>query len=409
MTKFKLATLIGTSCLMSLFLSTPAHSIPATVKLTTEPSLDKVLPYEAEATTTQQPVSLKLQAIDPQGQPLKASKITVKILTPPNNPWFTTDFPIIEGKQLLELTAPAPDGKIQFEQMLPIRGNYQILVNVTPTDPKIAPFQQTLTLPVAENGIKYQNFAILAGILLAVGAAGGWVIGSRQPTKPGEIAPSTVRLLLSGATLVAIASLLYINVSAELSQSGMSESMAHAGKGEAHSHHHPGREDAHNHLHHDSKQQPPVNSTATQAGIKVVLSGDDDSAVGKVAQLRLKVTDAQTNLPIATAVQINAAATEGKWTSFSHQGVTDSNGQLNWQSGFFDGVPHLVDVTVSPTADGAKKFTPIKVSKEISIEGVAPPFTTRLIVLGYMTGIVATAFFAAFLLRQKQLNLAATN
>lgn len=395
MTKFKLTTLVGTSCLMSLFLSAPAYSSQVTVKLTTEPSLDKVVPYEAEATTEQKPVSLKLQAIDPQGQPLKASKIAVKILTPPNNPWFTTDFPIIEGKQLLELTAPAPDGKIQFEQMLPIRGNYQVFVNVTPLDPKIAPYQQTLTLPVSENGIKYQNFAILAGILVVAGATGGWVIGSRQTTQPGEVAPSTVRLLLSGAAVVSIVSLLYVNVSAEIAQSNMSEAMSHAGM-------------AMGGMNHESKEQPLVTKpTVTQAGIKVVVSGDDNSAVGKVAQLRLKVTDAQTNQPIATTVQIKEIATEGNWTSFSYQGMTDSSGQLNWQSGFFDGVPHLVNVTVSPTKDGVKKFAPIKVSKAVDVEGVAPPFTTRLIVLGYMTGIVAIAFLATFLLRQKQLNIAA--
>jgi hypothetical protein len=396
MTKFKLATLIGTSCLISFFLAAPVHSNSATVRLTTEPTLDKIAPYEAESTVKQQPVELQLQAIDPQGQPLKASKIAVKILTPPNNPWFSTDFPIVEGKQLLELTAPAPDGKIQFAQMLPIRGNYQILVNVTPTDASIAPYQQTLTLPVPENGIKYQNFAILAGILLAVGATGGWVIGSRQPTQPGEIAPSTVRLLLTGATLVAIASLLYVNVNAEIAQSGMSEAMSHAGKGEAHEHMN----------HHSQAKSIVPKPTVTQGEIKVALSGDDDSAVGKLAQFRLQVTDARTNKPIATGVKISAIATEGEWTSFSHQGATDSNGQLNWQSGFFDGVPHLVDVTVSPIAGSGNQFAPIQVSKAVSVEGVAPPLTTRLIVLGYMTGIVATAFFVAFWLRQRQLNLA---
>ena len=398
MTKFKLATLIGTSCLMSFFLAAPARSNPATVRLTTEPTLDKITSYEAEATTKQQPVKLKLQAIDPQGQPLKAAKIAVKILTPPNNPWFTTDFPIVEGKQLLELTAPAPDGTLQFAQMLPIRGNYQILVNVTPADANIAPYQQTLTLPVAENGIKYQNFAILAGILLAVGATGGWVIGSRQPTQPGEIAPSTVRLLLSCATLAAIASLLYVNVNAEMAQSGMSEAMSHAGKGMAMSG-----------MNHESQEKPiATKPTVTQAGIKVALSGDADLAVGKSARLQLQVTDAQTNKPIAAAVKIRAIATEGEWTSFSHQGATDSNGQSNWQSGFFDGVPHLVDVTVSPTANG-KQFAPIQVSKAVNVEGVAPPLMTRLIVLGYMTGIVGAAFFAAFWLRQRQANLAAAS
>jgi hypothetical protein len=390
MTKFKLAMLVGTSCLMSFFLSAPAHSNPATVRLTLDPTLDKITPYEAEATTKQQPVKLKLQAIDPQGQPLKAAKIAVKILTPPNNPWFSTDFPIVEGKQLLELTAPAPDGTLQFAQMLPIRGNYQILVNVTPTDANIAPYQQTLTLPVAENGVKYQNFAILVGILLTVGATGGWVIGSRQPTQPGEIAPSTVRLLLSGATVAAIASLLYINVSAEMAQSGSHEGMSGAMSG----------------MNHESNEKPiATKPTVTQAGIKVALSGDADSAVGKSARLQLQVTDAQTDRPIAAAVKISAIATEGEWTSFSHQGATDSNGQLNWQSGFFDGVPHLVDVTVSPTAGSGKQFAPIQVNKEVTVEGVAPPLMTRLIVLGYLTGIVATAFFAAFWLRQRQVNL----
>jgi hypothetical protein len=394
MSKFKLATLVGTSCLMSFFLAAPAYSSQSTVRLTLDPTLDKITPYEAEATTKQQPVKLKLQAIDPQGQPLKAAKIAVKILTPPSNPWFSTDFPIVEGKQLLELTAPAPDGTLQFAQMLPIRGNYQILVNVTPTDANIAPYQQTLILPVAENGIKYQNFAILVGILLAVGATGGWVIGSRQPTQPGEIAPSTVRLLLSGATLAAIASLLYINVSAEMAQSGSHEGMSGGMSG----------------MNHESKEKPiATKPTVTQAGIKVALSGDADSAVGKSARLQLQVTDAQTNKPIAAAVKISALATEGEWTSFSHQGATDSNGQLNWQSGFFDGVPHLVDVTVSPTAGSGKQFAPIQVNKEVTVEGVAPPLMTRLIVLGYLTGIVAAAFFAAFWLRQRQVNLSAAS
>jgi hypothetical protein len=395
MKKLKFATLIGTSCLVGGLLCPPAQSNPATVNLTTAPALDQVRPYEAEATAPQTPVRLKLQAIDPQGQPLKAANIAVKILTPPRNPWFTTDFPIIEGTQLLELSAPAPDGVIQFEQMLPIRGNYQVLVNVTPADPTLAPYQQTITLPVTENWIKYQNFAILAAILVATGCTGGWIIGSRQATQPGEIAPSKVRLLLSGVTVAAIVSLLYVNISAEIAQSGMSESMSHANN-----------PDAMAGMHHGAAAHQAAASTATQGGIKVALSGDRDSAVGKVAQLKLQVTDANTNQPIVGAVKIAAIATEGDWTSFSHEGITDRQGQVNWQSGFFDGVPHRVDVTVSPAIDAARKFAPITVSQTVEVEGVAPPLATRLIVLGYFTGIVATAFIAAFLLRRNGLKSA---
>jgi hypothetical protein len=45
------------------------------------------------------------------------------------------------------------------------------------------------------------------------GLAGGWVIGQRRHTHLGEIAPQPVRLLLSGAIVVAIAVLFYVNVS----------------------------------------------------------------------------------------------------------------------------------------------------------------------------------------------------
>src|SRR6476469_569728 len=59
--------------------------------------------------------------------------------------------------------ALAPRGQLQFQQMLPIRGEYQLQVEVTPTVANaFTPFQQTLTLPIAENSVKYRNFTILA-------------------------------------------------------------------------------------------------------------------------------------------------------------------------------------------------------------------------------------------------------
>ncbi|AFY92827.1 hypothetical protein [Chamaesiphon minutus] len=61
--------------------------------------------------------------------------------------------------------------------------------------------------------------------------------------------------------------------------------------------------------------------TVTQAGIKVALSGDADSAVDKSARLQLQVTDAQTNQPIAAAVKISAIATEGELRNIFHQPI----------------------------------------------------------------------------------------
>ncbi|MGB8703299.1 MAG: hypothetical protein WCD18_28110, partial [Thermosynechococcaceae cyanobacterium] len=196
------------------------------MQLTTNPPIDLIRPFEAEATEGmgsgkyKPPIQLTLQALDGQGKVLKDARIHLQILTPPKSPWFTTDFPIVEGSTLLDIEGNAPTGQLQVQQTLPIRGTYQLLTNVTPIVPNaFDPIQQTLTLSVSENGAKYFNLGILVCILLVVGLGGGWVIGSRRPTLPGEIVPDRVRLLLSGAIVVAIAALLFVNLSAEFGHS----------------------------------------------------------------------------------------------------------------------------------------------------------------------------------------------
>jgi hypothetical protein len=406
MSKFNLASLISSSCLMSLIavgcFNAPAKSAPATVKLTTEPSLDRVVPYEAEAEAAQQPVKLTLQAIDSTGKPLANVRMKVKLMAPDPTPWFTTDFPIVEGTKLLDLQADAPTGQIQLQQMLPIRGNYQLQVTATPLGVAGGEaIQQTLTLSVPENSLKYQNSAVVVLLLAAIGLGGGWVIGAKRVTKAGEIAPQPVRLLLSGATLAAIVALLYVNVSSELSQSGISQPMSHpVGTG----HEHGGSTE------HDRNSIPA--STITSQGIKLAITGDDSTTVGKTANFQVKAVDPKTDRPVAGTVNIQTINTEktDKWTAFGYQGAisqgegfaNDANGQLAWQSGLFDGSKHQVNVEFTPAAVAGQQGKPIKVAQVVEVEGVAPPLYIRLISLGYMTGIVASAFLVAFWWRRRQ-------
>ena len=246
-------------------------------------------------------------------------------------------------------------------------------------------------MTVPENAIKYQNFAILAAILTAAGLGGGWVIGARRVTKAGEVAPQPVRLLLSGATLVAIATLLYVNVSAEMAQSGMSAPMSHPmGQGQMAGMEHP------------NKSMPA--STITSQGIKLAITGDSSATVGKIANFQVKAVDAKTDKPVAGTVSIQTINTEkeDKWTAFGYQGAIDPSGKLAWQSGLFDGSGHQVNVEFTPATVAGQTSMPIKVSQPVEVEGVAPPLYVRLISLGYMTGIVASAFLVAFWLRRRQ-------
>ncbi len=190
------------------------------IQLTTSPPVGQFYPFEAEATKPQSPTLLTLTARNSAGELLANSLFKVQIFTPPNTPFFSTDFPVVEGTKLLELNAIAPEGKVQLQQMLPIRGKYKLLVNVTPiTANQFSPIEQTLILDVPENPVKYRNYSILLVVLLAVGIGGGWIMGKQSLPQRGEIAPARVRLLLSGAVLVAIASLVVVNVNAEVSKS----------------------------------------------------------------------------------------------------------------------------------------------------------------------------------------------
>jgi len=385
MSKFKFSALISAICLMSVVFSGWvgfSQSPQPAVRLTTESSVSQILPFEAEATRLQSPVQLTLQTVDGLGKPLENANIHLTILTPPKNPWFTTDFPIVEGTKLLEMEAQASGGKLQFQQMLPIRGTYKLLVNVTPNAANaFTPFHQTLTLAVTENWVKYRNFGILAVILLGVGLGGGWVIGGRQPIQPGEFAPQRVRLLLSGAIVVALAALLCVNISAEIAQSEMSMPMSHMTK-------------------HESQAN---NSGVLQSqGLELRVSGDVSATVGKPTNLQVKVTDNQANQP-ATDVILNLKTTqlEHEWVAFAYQGVPDAAGQLTWQQQFFDGAPHKVEVEVSPQKSAVHQFLPFRVRREIEVEGVAPPLTVRLTGLAYFIGIVVIGLLTGLALQHR--------
>jgi hypothetical protein len=383
MSKLKFSALISFTCLMSVIFYSLigfSQSPQPSVSLTTEPPVNQILPFEAEASSPQSPVKLKLQAVDSAGKPLENAKINLKIFTPSKNPWLTTDFPIVEGTKLLEMTANAPKGELQWQQMLPIRGNYHFQVRISPDVANtFNPIEQTLTLSVQENWVKFRNFGILAVILLVVGFGGGWVIGGQQNIQPGEIAPERVRLLLSGAIIVAIVAMLAINLSAEVAHS------------------------------HTTQHTPSTNNSGVvqQADLQAQILGDKSATVGQTATLGVKVIDQKTNQP-AKDIVINIKTTqlENGWPAFAYKGIPDATGQFIWQQQFFDGAPHKVEIEVSPLANAARQFSPLRLEREIEVEGIAPPLTTRFIALGYMTLIVILGLLIGLGLRR---NLATQN
>jgi len=362
--KYVLLTLIAiaVSGLIWLSKSFPVVS-QSTVRLQTDPPLEQVI---ADDTT----VKFQLQALDTDKQPLSMANIGVRIFTPTRNPWFTSDFPIVEGTELLNLEAITSEGNLEFEQVLPIRGKYGMKVAVSPlVEGAFEPFEQSLGWNVPENPVKYRNLAILAAILLGVGFAGGWIIGGEQTVRSDEIAPQPVRMLLSGMTIVAIAVLLFVNLSAEMASH-------HSEAGEVMS---------------------STPSIVNERGMQVELSGDTQAVVGKLATQTVKVTNSSTGKPVTDVqVRVQSVALESDALMFAYQGIPDTTGKLIWSEQFFDGAPHKVTATVTPLESASRQFKPLQLSQEIEVEGIAPPLFVRFVSLSYFTLIFVVGLIAGF-------------
>jgi hypothetical protein len=381
MKKYRLFVIISAACIcLSILYSVIgfAETSQSQVLLTTNPPLAKILPFEAGTDREQSPVKFTLQAVDAGGKLLNNALIKLQISTPPPNPFLTTDFPIVEGTKLLEMEANAPNGKLEFEQMLPIRGNYQIQVNVSPLVANaFGSYQQTLNLNVRENPVKYKYFAIIAGILLSLGLLGGWVIGGQGEMKEGEIAPQSVRLLLTALTVVAIVTLLFINITAEVA--------------EAHS-------DGHEHK--TEKIAPSINQSQ---GMEIKITGDKMATVGKLANLAFEVKDSATGAAIKdVGLRVKAIALEDNLTVFAYEGFPNSEGKLMWREQFFDGAPHKVEVEAISLPESPRQFSAVKVGQFVEVEGIAPPMYIRLIGLFYFTAIVGIGMAIGLLIQHKR-------
>ncbi len=377
MSKYQRSALIITvTGLMSLFLVaivSLSQTLRSPIQLTTNPPMGQFYPFEAEATTPQTPALLTLTARNPAGELLANSLFKIQIFTPPPTPFLSTDFPVAEGTKLLELNAIAPEGKVQLQQMFPIRGKYKLAVNVTPiTANQFSPIEQTLTLDVPENPVKYRNYAILIVVLLAVGIGGGWIMGKQALPQRGEIAPARVRLLLSGAVLVAIASLLVVNVSAEVSKS-------------------------HEHTHHSPVETAVVDNSVLQ----VQISGDNHATVGEVANFQVAAIDPKTNRALTDVVfKLKTTQLENNWVAFAYQGTPDATGKLKWQQHFFDGAPHQLEVEVIPNSANTQ-FKPVVATEEIEVAAVETPLLTRLTSFSYLIGTVIVGLAIGLITRQR--------
>ncbi len=345
-------------CLLLWLTNSPSQAQQPTLEVHTTPPLAQVVPDDTLTT-------VRLQAATAAGDPIKNANYLIKLTAPVPQFWTTSDFPLVEGTELLTVEGTTQNGVMEFQQQFPIRGQYQLQVRVTPLGEEgIAAFSQTIPVIVPENPVKYRNTAILIVLLVGIGLLGGWIIGGEQTIPEGEWVPRSVRLLLSGLTGVAIVALLWVNIRAEIVYATVPDLM-------------------------------PLNETsvATQLdSTELQLMGDSAAIVGLPSRRSLQLLDATTGAPLENyPVNITVKALESGDTVLAFAGQTNEQGSLPWREQFFDGAPH--EVAASTTLTNGKT---IRATHEIEVQGIQPPLRRRFITLSYYMGIFLTSILVGF-------------
>lgn len=160
--------------LLSLGLGAAGPSTTApdlAVIIETEPPAAAIIPDETLVET-------RLRVVDGAGQPLPAARVALRLVAPPPPALLHTDFPLVEGSTLLEVTEAAADGTLAFATIYPIRGRYTFHTEVTLPDGRTLSTAPTLDLH--ENPAERRNGLLLIAALGAFGLLSGLLLGWGQ-------------------------------------------------------------------------------------------------------------------------------------------------------------------------------------------------------------------------------------
>jgi hypothetical protein len=312
----------------------------------------EMLPFEAEATVRPLPPTLCFQTIAQQNL-----KLRFKIQMPPETPWLSTDFPVVEGKTLLEMETPMPaTGKWGVTPILPIRGDYSVPTGIYEGSHCIR--MADLKLHVNENPSKYCYFAGLALVLMLVGFGGGWVIGGQQQLTAGQVLPRNAEILLNVAALTAVISMLALAVGAEMN---IHQSCAHG-----------------------IEKKEADQLVAHDASYRLTVSGDRDTAVGNLNKFEIQALDLRTMKPASgLPIKIGVQQLEENFPVLSFTAIADEAGKVSWKQSFFDGAPHLVEARLEESTSPS-----LKTWMTVAVEAIHPSLARRLTTFAYMIAFV---------------------
>ncbi len=169
------------------FLQSPVRAEELNVYFKTTPRLELLRPF-VDAT------DLSLLVTGADGRPLNQGTVAIRLEAPRAGRFFSTDYPLVEGTVLSELQLRLRQGRANWKQLLPIRGEYRLTVNVLASDGTKA--SRVFAFDVRENRMKWLALTAFSACLLALGFVAGRIFTGNRA---GGAASIVGLMLLTGA------------------------------------------------------------------------------------------------------------------------------------------------------------------------------------------------------------------
>lgn len=141
------------------------------------------------------PTDLSLLVTGADGRPIKQGTVAIRLEAPHAGRVFSTDYPLVEGTVLSEMQLPLRQGRANWKQLLPIRGEYRLTVHGVASDG--AKMSKVFTFNVRENQKKWLVLAAFSATLFILGFVAGRVFTA---VRAGAVMTVVGLALLTGAT-----------------------------------------------------------------------------------------------------------------------------------------------------------------------------------------------------------------
>ena len=137
------------------------------------------------------------------GKPVANGSIAIRLEAPLPHWFFSTDFPLVEGSRLLDMTVPLRQGRAEWRYLFPIRGQYRLSVEFAAPDGRKV--NKTFSLTIRENRLKWFFLGVFTLVLFAAGIIAGRVFTRGVSNAKGRAAAWSLALVSCVVSSVAVA------------------------------------------------------------------------------------------------------------------------------------------------------------------------------------------------------------